>query len=299
VKYFGEYLVTKGICSEDQLIDALIEQSKFTPMAIEVAFKKKLIPSKDILKASQVQIEKKVDFKTACLELKLWTNEINLAIENGIHSARKPIGHILIQKGITDLPSITKAMDDFLSRKEAPSNPALAASSVSASKPTLQKTSSPGKDSAISTNIFLEEFLNYFSETKMKDVVFRLNKLANKDLTSDICLSILKDVLTEIHIIRGLTKMLKLEKIDQMNQMYEMYSIRLIDTKCTPDYFQFLPTFSQLGKELLDELKSFSKFLSENPNDQTPENSWHKNDQQAARHTSLFQKITDACLEVI
>lgn len=290
MKFFGEYLVNKGIINDDQLVQTLIEQSKVTPLAIEIAYQKKIFTPAVLLTITKTQMEKRIDFKTACKEMKLWTPQIETDIESAIHSSRTPIGHLLVKKGLTDLGAITKAMDDFLSRTTAPANqetalpPASAAATATKVSPTF-------------SNIFLDELLHFFSESKANTLSEYFKNLSQTAQTSEFYLGNIRPVLTEVHMLRGLMKTLKFDQVDQMAQMFEMYTIRLLDTKLTPDYLQFLPAYASLGQEFVVHFSNFMSYLKANTS--AGEKGWHSDQATLSTHTALFQRITDACLEVI
>jgi hypothetical protein len=296
VKFFGEYLVDKGIISDDQLVQTLIEQSKVTPLAIEIAYQKKIFSPAVLLTITKTQMEKRIDFKTACKEMKLWTSQIETDIESAIHSSRTPIGHLLVKKGLTDLVAITKAMDDFLSRATAPVSQETAPAPASAAAPAAT-TATATKAVPAFSNIFLDELLHFFSETKANTLTEYFKNVSQTAQTSEFYLGNIKPVLTEVHMLRGLMKTLKFEQVDQMAQMYEMYTIRLLDTKLTPDYLQFLPAYALLGQEFVVHFSNFLSYLKVNPS--AGEKGWHNDQAVLSTHTALFQRITDACLEVI
>ena len=66
-----------------------------------------------------IQTEKRVDFIQACKELGVWSDELNSLILTELKKIRIPLGQILVNRGVATLGSITKALDDFLSKIEA------------------------------------------------------------------------------------------------------------------------------------------------------------------------------------
>lgn len=132
MKYFGEFLVSKKIISEEILADILVEQHKNVPSVLEIVHKKRLVNASELLKALAWQTENQGEFKTALQNIQKWTPELETSIRTELETQRVPLGHLLIKKGVTDLVTITKALDEFLSRKEevAPAATKAAAPSI-------------------------------------------------------------------------------------------------------------------------------------------------------------------------
>lgn len=118
MKYFGEYLVSKGIVSDEVLVDALLGQIRGLPSVAEIVFEKRAIPPSTMLKAFEIQHEKNVDFRQACRELAVWTDELDAMVSAQVQTQKVPLGQLLVKSGKTDVVTLTKALDEFLAKAE-------------------------------------------------------------------------------------------------------------------------------------------------------------------------------------
>ena len=115
-KYFGEFLVEKGVITEENLVDALIEQLANTPPLCQVIHQKKILSSAKIFEAFRFQQDNQVEFMQACKAIGAWTQEVQEKAFNSLDDIRKPLGHILVSKGLIDLKKLTNMLDEFLSQ---------------------------------------------------------------------------------------------------------------------------------------------------------------------------------------
>ncbi len=123
MKYFGEYLIEKNIITEEQLVIALIEQMKLSAPIPVIANNLHLFTNTEFLKIFKWQTEKGVDFIQACKELNMWTSDRHNTVFSHITKNRPPIGQIIVNLGFSDLETLTKSLDDFLSRLEKVAEP--------------------------------------------------------------------------------------------------------------------------------------------------------------------------------
>jgi len=63
--YFGEFLVSRGVVSNDQLVEALIHQVESTQTLIKIVFDNDLLTSEQIMETVKIQVEDGVDFISA------------------------------------------------------------------------------------------------------------------------------------------------------------------------------------------------------------------------------------------
>jgi len=115
MKYFGEYLVEKKIIKELELVQALIEQMKHTPLICEICLEKKIYSAIEILSIFKTQHEINSDFQSAAKTLNIWSSEIDIMIKKELEARREPLGRILNKKGLISTEVLTKALDEYFS----------------------------------------------------------------------------------------------------------------------------------------------------------------------------------------
>mgnify|MGYP005638223869 CR=1 FL=1 len=114
MKLFGLYLVEKGLIDNHDLLTSLMEQSKSTPTPSEVVFEGNLLSEEDQLKALDFQSQEHVEYRTACKNLGLWTEELEFKIKEAMFKTRQPLGQILLNNDIVEMTDLTAALDDFM-----------------------------------------------------------------------------------------------------------------------------------------------------------------------------------------
>ncbi len=115
-KLFGEYLIEKNIVTEEQVLEALIDQMRNLPSLCEIAYDHALMKKADILKSVAVQMKLGLDFKRACQSEKLWNETIEAEVNKVLRTKKRPLGEILLQKNIISAEELTRALDEFLSQ---------------------------------------------------------------------------------------------------------------------------------------------------------------------------------------
>ena len=223
-KYFGEFLVEKGVITEDNLVDALIEQLANTPPLCQVIHQKKILSSAKIFEAFRFQQDNQVEFMQACKAIGAWTQEVQEKAFNSLDDIRKPLGHILVSKGLIDLKKLTNMLDEFLSQLSmapaaAPiptpvSIPVVVAAPVIESEE-LMESYQPG---------ILMELDETFDEKKRKMVRVALS-LVKDNAGSDnaICKKLMGDVYKIVHGLNGLLGLLALDKLSELLTDMEQY----------------------------------------------------------------------------
>ncbi len=116
-RYFGDFLVEKGIISREKLLDGLVEQADGLPSTLHLISTSKLLSEDQIFQALDAQVQKCLDFKEACKALGFWDSSKEAALQTKIAEARIPFGQILVRKGLVDLVALTKAFDEFLAKR--------------------------------------------------------------------------------------------------------------------------------------------------------------------------------------
>lgn len=117
-RFFGEYLVQKGVIKSEALVSALIEQMARLPLVSQIVFDNKWISADKLMKIFHLQQERGMDFTMACRELGFWDEKLSLAVDEYLNKERVPVGQILVQRGEIDIKTLTKSLDDFLAQAE-------------------------------------------------------------------------------------------------------------------------------------------------------------------------------------
>lgn len=120
MSFFGEYLVKKGLVTEEVLVKALVEQSSWSPQPQQVAFEYKLLTPSQMLAVFQEQFKNKGTFIEAAKRLGLWKDSFDLEIESRSLLERVPLGQILVKLGALTQEQSTQALDDFLAQGNVP-----------------------------------------------------------------------------------------------------------------------------------------------------------------------------------
>jgi len=111
---FGEFLVEKGIVNEGALVNALIEQLRGMPSLAEIAHELDVLSPGQVFAALTKQTKSQVDFRSACIDLGFWSDEVQTKIETTIRNRRKPIGQLLVNSGAVEFKKLTEALDEYL-----------------------------------------------------------------------------------------------------------------------------------------------------------------------------------------
>ncbi len=118
MKFFGQYLVEKGVITEELLVRALIAQTKALPTLAEAALEKKLLTSTDIYELFKIQSQESVGFMEAAQIAGVWSEKQQGQLEECLAKARVPLGQVLVQMGAR-LEDIMRALDEFLSKVDS------------------------------------------------------------------------------------------------------------------------------------------------------------------------------------
>jgi hypothetical protein len=224
-KYFGEFLVEKGIITKDNLVDALVEQVSSTPPLCQIVFENNIIDSQKLFEIFRHQQDYSSDFISSCKTLGCWSQEVQFKINACLDELRKPLGHILVSRGWIDLKKLTHMLDEFLSQltveipRTAPAAtpvktpeftapPAPSASVTAASVDDLLETIQPG---------ILSEFDETFDEKKKKMVRVALSLIKdNLEADPNVCKKLFSDILKILTTLNDQLAMLALEKITEL-----------------------------------------------------------------------------------
>jgi hypothetical protein len=228
-KYFGEFLIEKGIITEENLVDALVEQISTTPPICQVVVEKKILPAKKVFEAFRYQQENNVEFVQACKALGTWTQEIQDRAFSVIDDLRKPLGHILVKKGLIDLKKLTSMLDEFMSQITTSVAAPVIQPVVTTPKAPVTPVTSEMQISYddLSENIqpgILSELEEVFDEKKKKMVRVALSLIKdNAGTDGAICKKLLGDVAKIVSSLNIQMAMLALDKLSQILSSMESY----------------------------------------------------------------------------
>ncbi len=286
--YFGEYLVSKGIITQDGLVEALVEQVKGIPSVSEILFQKKALTSEVFLKAFALQTEKKIDFRQACRELNAWTEELETAVSQEIQGLKTPLGQILIKRNLTDLSTVTKALDEFLSRIEAPKKPE---DIVIASEPQEPEIVSGTVTLDAIDPVMLEDFLQNLSDEKVGQIKNQLSSLEMLGNDVSIQKNVLKSLVDDLHFVRGLMKCVRVDKFESLLSLLETLCIRIVEQLDggKPTDLSRIASLGASSMDLVQQLKEVLKASSS-------EAAWFLDDGRRRQFEALFTQVSDACL---
>lgn len=214
-RFFGEYLVQKGVITPDALVSALIEQTSKLPLVSQLVYEHKLVPAEKLLEVFHVQQVKGEDFAGACRAVGIWTAALAEELEEQLQKLRIPVGQILVERGYLDLKTLTRSLDDFLAQAEvnAP-EPEIAEVAVH-----IQATPDPVSESASTDDIvfdksIISEVEDMFDERKRRAVKVAIGFIREKtppDATQ--MTKLVQDALKIIRTILGLVKLMGLETL--------------------------------------------------------------------------------------
>ncbi len=243
-KYFGEFLVEKGVISEENLVDALIEQLVNTPPLCQIIHQKNILTPHKIFEAFRFQQENQVEFMQACKAIGAWTQDVQDKVFVSLDEIRKPLGHILVSKGLLDLKKLTNMLDEFLSQISAvniikPAESIVVSAPVTEEEPEAVTVAYLDEDLAESFQLgILMELDETFDEKKKKMVRIALSLIkdnAGGDVA--ICKKLLSDVFMIIHSLNGLLGLLAVDKLSEI--------LNAVEERLT----RIQPGFSERSKE--------------------------------------------------
>ena len=278
MKFFGQYLVSKGIISEDVLADALIEQLIKLPSVVEVVRKKNLLPASVLLNVFARQTEKQLEFKHACNDLGVWNSEIDTLVKKELELLRVPLGQILIKKGATDLQTITKGLDEFLSRAEV-------ASPVTVKENKLETPQPKAVDP-----LFLDEFVTFLTDERLQDLKSLFSALieGTAEGARAPLIQNLRKLFNEFRSLRGILKFAQMDKIEVFVAQIEVLIFRAIEQVGQADV-HLLPILKDLGHSVVELLGLLKRSLLQ----EKSENSYLKNPEWVEKTGELFRRCAE------
>lgn len=218
--YFGDFLISKKIITEEQLLDALVLQVEGLPSFLRILREDKLFTANEILNIVKNQCENNSDIATVLRdERKIDEKKLNeLYLKQVIN--RKMLGRVLVELKYVDESILEKMLYEFLRDKDNVGNIEVLAKSkqvvestegVEISEAALQSMRELGisVERFISKpidkvgNIFVEEFLNTFSE-KLNNKLIKLLSFLKQSLQEHSTISnYLNSIYYEITVLKG------------------------------------------------------------------------------------------------
>lgn len=242
VKFFGEFLVNKGVLPAQSLVGALIEQISTQPPVCKIAFENKVFSPEQFLSIFRHQQDRDSDFISSCSELGLWSDEIDRKIKIELTKLRTPLGEILLRRNDIDLKTLTHMLDEFLAQVEARKIPSEStevdlvsnpdASFIEASSQVTNEVEEMLK--SIESEIAAEEefqedeFTHFqegilmelediFDERKRKVIKVALSLIKDKSVTEDkAATKLFHDSLKISHTINGLLKLFGVQSLGKL-----------------------------------------------------------------------------------
>ncbi len=224
VKYFGEFLVQKGVIKSEDLVLSLIEQISKQPPLCQIVFDLKLITSEKMMDVFRRQQDQKSDFITSCQDLGYWNDEIEKKVQSSLSDVRMPLGQILVNRGSLDLKTLTHMLDEFLSQAEvqesSPDSLPRASFTAQTQEAALEV---PGVEEDIEYQpAMIMEIEDLFDDRKRKVIKVALSFIKDKSSSEEqVVHKLFQDSLKIIHTINGLTMMLGVKHISRLLTLSE------------------------------------------------------------------------------
>lgn len=210
-RFFGEYLVQKGVIRPESLVSALIEQMAKLPLVSQIVYENSWLPADKMIQVFHLQQEKGEDFVTACRTLGVWDDKIASRVDEFLKKERIPVGQILVQRGDLDIKTLTRSLDDFLAQAEVHSTaPAMTPSPVEVPEEEMLQ---PG---------IIAELEDMFDERKRRAIKVALAFIKDKNQPDAVQMTkLMQDSLKIIRTILGLVKLFGLTSLQTIFQEME------------------------------------------------------------------------------
>ncbi|MBF0315350.1 MAG: response regulator [Oligoflexia bacterium] len=234
-KLFGEYLIEKKIVSAEQLLAALIEQIHSMPTLVDIVNQKKLLSANELLSVIRVQMEQRVEFRSACETLGLWNPILEESIQKELDCHRRPIGELLVKRGSLCLETLISAMDDYFSSSNR----------------------TPQPPASAKVNIY-GPLIPLFAT--------HLNKARMEKLHHSACNGKFEELFFELRLLQGFSKLLNATESSELLAKMEMASLKMMseDPNAKTDVvLEFLTLFERALTLVRDLRQSIVESQSE------------------------------------
>lgn len=247
MKFFGEFLVERNIISKETLIESLIEQIRSLEPLSSIVYSQKLLLSDQILAVFAKQTTNQVDFKTAAKDLGFWSDEVDQKVQEWVDGQRIPLGQILVKNGKTDLATLTKALDEFLSKY----------SSVGSSQP--PKINNHEKSASLAfaplDSSLVHEFTNSLNPTKIDEMTNLISLIEQNSQTRELVQEFYKEVHKNIHSFRGMARLAQLTLSERLLLSMEKPCLDFLRSVETGAKAEALAKTLSRGIKLLNEVR--------------------------------------------
>jgi hypothetical protein len=110
---FTDYLIKKGIISNDIILELLIDQYRRMPSTIEVVVGKKILPIYKIYKIFESMDHYGFDFQRTAENLDMWTEDCQKSLERERKKYKLPIGQIIVRKKLATTSEMVKLLEEY------------------------------------------------------------------------------------------------------------------------------------------------------------------------------------------
>jgi len=118
-KFFGRFLVDRGLISENELVLALIEQIKSVPPIAEIVLQEQWMTPEQVLKIFDYQVQGHCEFLSAADSLGFWNEELSRLVNAYTNDKKTMLGELLINRDLLTLDVLVDVLDDFVNTNEA------------------------------------------------------------------------------------------------------------------------------------------------------------------------------------
>jgi|GEM_PF-5116518 len=227
-KLFGEFLVEKGVVSNELLLDALLEQLRGMQTLPEFAFRNAQLPPEAILAAFRLQQFEGIDFTQALRKAANIPPEKFTSLLESYAASRTPVGELLVKRGVP-LETIIQAFDEFLNEyASSPPAPApIAAALDIAQSPPAGKLQDPD------SRLVLKEYLDLSGGIERRDrILLQLHSLLNcSDEIPESARKELSECTKFLRLLMGGARFLRLEKSETLLREIDAALLRLSNAR--------------------------------------------------------------------
>ncbi len=218
MKLFGEYLIEKNIVTEDQLVDALVDQIREEPSICEITYSEKLLTTSQILSILSLQTKEKLTFIDSAKKLKAWNPDIEKKISEILQKKRIPIGQILLKKGGANFDQLINALDEFLAEIKPHQEDEKPAPSIktSSKQPETTSTLDPSVLEIFSDSVNEEDYQNTI------DSIENISKQLQNEQTPQEINTELDSLHSYLHKFKGNARFLKIKEIEDLAHQGEI-----------------------------------------------------------------------------
>lgn len=117
MKLFGEFLVQKGVITEELLLQAVVRQIAMLPATAEIILAHKILPPSQLLAVLKHQSQWRIDFIASAQALGVWSEEVASRLQKELAEVRVPLGMILINMGALEADQLPHYLDEYFAER--------------------------------------------------------------------------------------------------------------------------------------------------------------------------------------